>query len=243
MKQRKKRSRNILGCCIAIIICITYLFISNDNNNYIKYLGNKADYASEKNNQLSDIPKYDGKAYITVNNNVPMFTDDEITTTSYESYGELDYLGRCNTAMACIGTDIMPDEERGDISSVEPSGWQSIKAYDVDGGWLYNRCHLIAFCLTGENDNEKNLITGTRYMNVEGMLPFEEMVLDYVKETDNHVMYRVAPVFEGVNLIASGVEMEGYSVEDKGEGISFNVYCYNVQDGYEINYLTGKIKQ
>lgn len=188
---------------------------------------------------LSDIPKYDGEPYVVINNNEPSFSKSEINDKSFEKYSALDSLGRCGTVMACIGKDIMPTEERGSIGQVKPTGWHTVKYDFVDGKYLYNRCHLIGYQLTGENANERNLITGTRYMNVDGMLPFEEMVADYVKETNNHVMYRVIPIYKGNNLLASGVEMEAYSVEDKGEGISFHVYCYNVQPGVKINYATG----
>lgn len=192
---------------------------------------------------LENIPGYSGKAYTEVNGNVPFFTDSELTATSYESYSELDHMGRCGACIASVGQDIMPTEKRGTISSVKPTGWHTIR-YDgvVDGGSLYNRSHLIGYQLTAENANEKNLITGTRYMNVDGMLPFENMVADYVKETDNHVLYRVTPVFEEDNLLAGGVLMEAESVEDKGEGILFCVYCYNVQPGVAINYKDGRSK-
>ena len=173
---------------------------------------------------------------MAVNDNVPYFTEDDYTTNSFESYSDLDALGRCGVAYACVGSDLMPTEDRESISSVKPSGWINV---EYDGQYLYNRCHLIGFQLTGENANEKNLITGTRYMNVDGMLPFENMVADYVKETDNHVLYRVTPVFEGDNLVASGVLMEAYSVEDSGEGVTFCVYAYNVQPGITIDYATG----
>lgn len=188
------------------------------------------------------IPAYSGSPYVAVNENIPYFTDEELTTQSFETYSELDSLGRCGVAYACIGRDLMPTEDRESISEVTPSGWNN-KEYDfVDGGWLYNRCHLIGFQLTGENANEKNLITGTRSMNVDGMLLFENMTADYIKETGNHVMYRVTPVFEGDELVPRGVLMEGKSVEDNGEGILFNVFVYNVQPGVEINYMTGDSK-
>lgn len=187
----------------------------------------------------SNIPAYTGEPYVVVNDNVPFFKESEKTTQSYEQYSELDSLGRCGIAMANIGQDLMPTEKRGDISQVKPTGWQSVQYDNVNGKSLYNRCHLIGFQLAGENANEKNLITGTRYMNVEGMLPFENMVADYVKETDYHVLYRVTPIFEGDNLVASGVLMEAESVEDDGEGILFNVYVYNVQPGIVIDYATG----
>lgn len=188
---------------------------------------------------LTTIPKYDGSYYVAINNNIPYFTEDELTTTAYEKYSSLDRLGRCGVASACVGIEIMPTEERGAIGQVKPSGWQTVKYDIVSGKYLYNRCHLIGYQLTGENANEANLITGTRSMNVDGMLLFENMVADYVKETGNHVMYRVNPIFEGNNLVASGVTMEGYSVEDNGDGICFNVYVFNAQPGIEIDYTNG----
>ncbi len=188
---------------------------------------------------IEEVPEYSGVPYVEINDNEPEFEVTEMTTISYEEYSELDYLGRCGTAEACIGEELMPDEEREDISEVKPTGWEN-KEYDiVDGGYVYNRCHLIGFQLSGENANEENLITGTRYMNTEGMLPFENMVAEYVQETDNHVMYRVTPVFEGDNLVASGVQMEAESVEDDGAGICFNIYVYNVQPEITIDYSTG----
>ena len=186
---------------------------------------------------LSEVPAYSGEPYVAINNNTPSFNDEELTTTSFETYSTLDYLGRCGVAYACIGTDLMPTEDRGSISEVTPSGWIN-KEYD--GQYLYNRCHLIGFQLSGENANESNLITGTRYMNVEGMLPFENMIADYVHETDNHVLYRVTPIYDGTNLVASGVQLEAESVEDAGEGVLFNVYVYNVQPGITIDYATGE---
>lgn len=188
---------------------------------------------------LAEMPEYSGDPYVEINDNQPEFEDYELTTEAFEEYSELDELGRCGTAEACVGEETMPTEERGNISSVKPTGWKN-KDYDnVDGGRLYNRCHLIGFQLTGENANEKNLITGTRYMNTEGMLPFENMVADYVHETDNHVLYRVTPIFDGDDLVASGVQMEAESVEDDGAGVCFNVYVYNVQPQITINYATG----
>lgn len=186
---------------------------------------------------------YDGKPYVVINDNDPDFTDADMTTTSFESYGELDGLGRCTTAFANIGKDLMPAEKRGPIGEVKPTGWQTAKYDNVDGKYLYNRCHLIGYQLTGENANAKNLITGTRYLNVDGMLPFENMVADYIKETNNHVLYRVTPVFSGDNLVASGVHMEAESVEDNGDGILFNVYCFNAQPGIAIDYATGNSHQ
>lgn len=188
---------------------------------------------------LDSIPAYDGKAYVAVNDNVPFFTDSELTTDAFEYYSELDSLGRCGVTYANVCKEIMPTEERGKIGMVKPSGWHTVKYDIVDGKYLYNRCHLIGYQLSGENANTRNLITGTRYLNVEGMLPFENMVADYVKETGNHVLYRVTPMFEGNNLVANGVLMEAKSVEDNGAGILFNVYCYNVQPGVTIDYATG----
>lgn len=188
------------------------------------------------------VPKFSGTPYAELNGNVPEFDEDEITDEVYEYYSDLDSLGRCGYTLACIGVELMPTEDRESISSVTPSGWIN-KKYDtelVDGGYIYNRCHLIGFQLTGENANKKNLITGTRYMNVDGMLPFENMVADYVKETENHVMYRVTPIYDGNDLVACGVQVEAYSVEDDGDGISFNVYVYNVQPGIVIDYATGE---
>ena len=192
---------------------------------------------------LSSIAEYTDKPYIAVNGNVPYFTESELTDQSYEYYSDLDALGRCGTACASIGQDLMPTESRGSIGMVKPTGWHTVRYDDlVDGKYLYNRCHLIGYQLTGENANTKNLITGTRYLNIEGMLPFENMVADYVKETGNHVMYRVTPIFEGDNLLANGVLMEGYSVEDKGAGVCYCVYAYNVQPGVEIDCATGESK-
>lgn len=188
---------------------------------------------------LADIPDYAGDPYVVVNNNQPDFAESDMTTNSFETYSDLDALGRCGIAYANIGQDLMPSEDRGNISDVQPSGWQSVEYDGIDGGYLYNRCHLIGYQLTAENANEKNLITGTRYLNVEGMLPFENMVADYIQETGNHVLYRVTPLFEGDNLVASGVQMEAKSVEDNGAGILFNVFCYNVQPGITIDYATG----
>lgn len=186
------------------------------------------------------VPSYTGAAFTVVHDNVPYFAESDLTTESYETYAPLDNLGRCGVAMACVGQDLMPTEKRGSIGQVKPSGWRMAKYDNVDGKYLYNRCHLIGYQLTGENANECNLITGTRYLNMEGMLPFENMVADYVKETGNHVLYSVTPVFAGNDLVANGVLMEAYSVEDKGEGICYCVYAYNVQPGIGIDYATGE---
>lgn len=188
---------------------------------------------------LDTIPPYTGIPYVEINGNVPDFTENDNSTEVFEIYSELDSLGRCGVCFANIGKELMPTEERGEIGKVKPSGWQLVKYDCVDGKYLYNRCHLIGYQLSGENANEKNLITGTRYMNVDGMLPFENMVANYVENTGNHVLYRVTPIFEGDNLVASGVQMEAKSVEDDGVGICFNVYVYNCQPGVEIDYATG----
>lgn len=189
----------------------------------------------------AQLPAFSGNPFVALNGNVPFFTTNQITAESYEYYSPLDDLGRCGLTVASVGQDMMPTEDRESISSVKPSGWQSVK-YDADlvsGGYLYNRAHLIGFQLCGENANELNLITGTRYLNIDGMLPFENMVADYVKETGNHVLYRVTPLYTGDNLVAEGVLMEGWSVEDEGEGVCFCVYAYNVQPGITIDYATG----
>ena len=189
---------------------------------------------------LAEVPEYSGEAFAVLGDNNPQFKEADFVTESYENYGELDAFNRCTYTMACIGPDLMPTEDRGNIGQVKPTGWVTAKYDFVDGKYLYNRCHLIGFQLTGENANERNLITGTRYMNVDGMLPFENMVADYIKETGNHVLYRVVPVFDGNNLVADGVTMEAWSVEDEGEGICFYVYVYNVQPGVEIDYSSGE---
>lgn len=188
---------------------------------------------------LDAIPAYNGKAYVAVNNNEPFFTDSDMTTTAFENYSDLDSLGRCGVAYANICRDIMPTEERGKIGMIKPSGWHTVKYDVIKDRYLYNRCHLIGYQLAGENANPKNLITGTRYLNVEGMLPFENLVADYVNNTGNHVLYRVTPMFSSSNLVANGVLIEAKSVEDNGGGILFNVYCYNVQPGVGINYENG----
>lgn len=189
---------------------------------------------------IEDVPEYSGQPYVIINDNEPYFDEKDLTTQSFEEYSPLDSFGRCGVAYANIGEDIMPTKERGSIGMIKPSGWQTKKYDFVDGKYLYNRCHLIGYQLSGENANEKNLITGTRYMNTEGMLPFENEVADYVKDTGNHVLYRVTPVFEEDNLVADGVLMEAMSVEDRGLDIEFNVFVYNVQPHVKIDYQTGK---
>lgn len=206
----------------------------------IRYLSPEEVAQASKGVNLSEIPPYDGEAFVVIHDNIPYFTEGEMSTTAYEYYSPLDELGRCGVCVASVGLDVLPTEDRGSIGSVKPTGWINNKYSGVvDGSYLYNRCHLIGFQLTGENANKQNLITGTRYINVEGMLPFENMVADFVKETGYHVMYRITPIFDGDNLLASGVLMEAKSVEDDGEGILFNVYCYNVQPGIGLDYETG----
>ncbi len=189
---------------------------------------------------IDTVPEFNGvDAFVAINNNKPEFTESELVNESYEYYSALDSLGRCGYTMACVGRDIMPTEDRGNIGQVKPTGWHTVKYDIVDGKYLYNRCHLIGYQLTGENANTSNLITGTRYLNIEGMLPFENMIADYVKESGNHVIYRVTPIFDGDNLLARGVQMEAVSVEDNGDGIMFNIYAYNAQPGITIDYKTG----
>lgn len=235
----KDRFKKFKYAGVAIIVAAILGIVGGEGDNksdVTKKIAETTEAATVNNNQV--LAENNGKPYVVIDNK-PSFSKKEITKKSYETYSELDSYGRCGVAMACVGKDIMPTEERGAIGQVKPSGWHTIKYDCVDGKYLYNRCHLIGYQLTGENANEKNLITGTRYLNVDGMLSFENMVADYVKETNNHVMYRVTPIYEGDNLLASGVEMEAYSVEDNGEGISFHVYCYNVQPGVKIDYKNG----
>lgn len=191
---------------------------------------------------IEEIPTYNGSSYVVLDNNEPNFDSTLFKDTSYENYGELDSLGRCTKAIALIGKDLMPIEERTSIGMIKPSGWHTVKYDVVDGKYLYNRCHLIGYQLTGENANPNNLITCTRQMNTKGMLEFENKVSEYIKETNNHVLYRVTPIFKGDNLLATGVQMEAYSVEDNGKGIKFNVFVYNVQDKITIDYKTGESK-
>lgn len=232
----------LLLIALAVIVAVTaaglFLKGSLTLDNLLVELGLKEPPVS-----MEEIPDYSGDPYVVLNDNWPEFDAEELTLEPFETYSRLDYLGRCSTAYANICLEIMPTEPRGDIGQVKPSGWQTVKYDCVDGKYLYNRCHLIGYQLAGENANERNLITGTRYMNVEGMLPFENMVAGYVEETGNHVLYRVTPVFEGTNLLASGVKLEAFSVEDEGEGICFNVYVYNVQPGITIDYATGDSRE
>ena len=238
----------ILKLLMAFILCITLVGCqtttnqnSGENTNISQ--NSNIDDNRDKGITLDNLPEYPGEPFVALYNNVPDF-DNEIDKAkkSFETYSDLDSLGRCGVAYANIGKDLMPTDKRGDISSVKPTGWIN-KKYDtslVDGGYIYNRCHLIGHQLAGEDANKENLITGTRYFNVDGMLPFENMIADYVKETNNHVLYRVTPIYDGDDLVAKGVQMEAYSVEDDGEGVMFNVFVYNVQPGIEIDYATGE---
>lgn len=229
MKKHYKLSllSGILVCLVLLSACANDEQEQNLHDDYIA--------------SVNEVPEFDGEtAYVPIRNNIPDFKESDLDTVSYEKYTALDFWGRCGEAIACIGIDIMPDEERGSIGQVKPSGWHTVKYDIVDGKYLYNRCHLIGYQLTGENANEENLITGTRFLNIEGMLPFENMIADYIKETENHVLYRVTPVFDNDNLLCRGVQLEAFSVEDNGEGICFNVYAYNAQPGISINYATGE---
>lgn len=200
-----------------------------------------SDLSIQQSYSIEEIPEYDGNSpYVVINENYPLFESEDLTASSFEKYGSLDNLGRCTYAYANLSRETMPTEERGSIGMIKPTGWHTVKYDNVDGKYLYNRCHLIGYQLSGENANRKNLITGTRYMNTEGMLPFENMVADYIRETNQHVLYRVTPIFEGNNLLASGVHMEAMSVEDKGKGIRFNVFVYNIQPGIDLDYTNGE---
>lgn len=233
-ENRKKKFKRVAIPVFAVaIICVAFL----------GFLRWKSSEAHRRYQASLKIPEYSGLAYVEINDNIPFFEESDKITRSFESYSDLDSLGRCGVAYANVSRELMPTEERGEIGSIKPSGWNQAKYEGIVNSrppYLYNRCHLIAYCLTAENANEKNLITGTRYMNVDGMLPFEEQVARYLDKNDNHVLYRVTPIFEGNNLLASGVLIEAYSVEDNGAGICFCVYCYNVQPGVRIDYRTGE---
>lgn len=235
-ENRKKKLKGVAIAIVAVAIICFALFC---------FLSWRSSESHRRKIAGLNIPEYSGQPYAVINNNVPYFDKEEIQKTTFESYSDLDSLGRCGVAYANISRELMPTEERGEIGSIKPSGWNQAKYEGIVNSkppYLYNRCHLIAYCLTAENANEKNLITGTRYMNVEGMLPFEELVAKYLDANDNHVLYRVTPIFERDNLVASGVLIEAYSIEDDGAGICFCVYCYNVQPGVKIDYRTGESK-
>lgn len=226
MRFRKGKSYIVAVIFLALILAVAGWLTKGEDRGY--------------SDSVQNVPPFSGKPYVVINNNEPEFEEKDMVSESYEFYSEMDSLGRCGYVMACVGYDLMPIEDRGNIGQVKPSGWHTVKYDFVDGKYLYNRCHLIGYQLTGENANERNLITGTRYLNIEGMLPFENMIADYVKETRNHVLYRVTPVFDGDDLLARGVQMEAMSVEDDGAGICFNVYAYNSQPGVQIDYATGE---
>lgn len=242
--QKRKSNKKSSGFRSAVVLLVLVLSFCFQGCSGSPFLGTENQNVSDQ-IQISDafsvdqVPAYSQQAAITVHENRPYFRLEDFSTAAFESYSSLDSLGRCGTAFACIGQELMPTEKRGSIGSIKPTGWHLVKYAGIDGNYLYNRCHLIAFSLTAENANEKNLITGTRYLNVQGMLPYETTVADYVKATGNHVLYRVTPVFEGNNLLASGVLMEAESLEDGGSGVQFCVYCYNVQPGITIDYADG----
>lgn len=232
--KRSKKKENEKGSALARFLLLLVLAIASFI--YYNYGPGAAPHAVS----VDAVPAYSGHAYAVINDNQPLFEADEMVTDAYEFYSELDHLDRCGYAMACVGSELMPTEERESISSVKPSGWVQAQYDHVEAQNLYNRCHLIGFQLTGENANKQNLITGTRYLNTQGMLPYENMVADYIKETGNHVLYRVTPIYDGDDLVASGVQLEAWSVEDQGDGICFHVYVYNVQPGVIIDYTTGE---
>lgn len=225
---RSRKPLNLLSVAVLILLIALSAWLRSQDQNETQPA------------VLDQIPEYFGEPYVILQDNQPNFDLEDLTLEPFETYSELDELGRCGAAYANICLDIMPTEPRGEIGQVKPTGWHTVKYDCVEGKYLYNRCHLIGYQLAGENANRQNLITGTRYLNVTGMLPFENMVDDYVEETGNHVLYRVTPVFAGENLVASGVRMEAFSVEDEGEGICFHVYVYNVQPGVVIDYTTGE---
>ena len=248
-----QRASRILSAILSLLLAAFLLAgcsgaASNNSSTQANNANNvqnaqNAQSAESTQNTVADpkaLPQYSGTPYTEVNGNQPSFSEADKSRGAFEEYSELDSLGRCGVAFARIGTDTMPTEKRGAIGSVKPSGWHTVRYNGVvEGNYLYNRCHLIGYQLAGENANTKNLITGTRYLNTQGMLPFEDKVAEYVKATGNHVLYRVTPIFEGEDLVADGVQMEAWSLEDAGVGVCFNVYCYNVQPGTQINYVTG----
>lgn len=254
IKVRTSKTQSILAILLAL--CLSFTLLSGcsastedqSTNEPVQEQTQEAQTTEEQPQKidastyaLDNIPAYSGSPYVEINGNVPIFTDEDKARSTFEEYSPLDYLGRCGVAFMLASEETMPDEERGDIGDVKPSGWHTVRYNGVvEGNYLYNRCHLLGFQLSGENANEQNLITGTRYMNTEGMLPFENHIADYIDATGNHVLYRVTPIYTGENLVADGVQMEAYSIEDKGNGINFNVFCYNVQPGVVIDYATGE---
>lgn len=254
IKVRTSKTQSILAILLAL--CLSFTLLSGcsastedqSTNEPVQEQTQEAQTTEEQPQKidastytLDNIPAYSGSPYVEINNNVPQFSEEDKTRSSFEEYSPLDYLGRCGVAFMLASEETMPTEERGDIGDVKPSGWHTVRYNGVvEGNYLYNRCHLLGFQLSGENANEQNLITGTRYMNTEGMLSFENHIADYIDATGNHVLYRVTPIYTGENLVADGVQMEAYSIEDKGNGINFNVFCYNVQPGVVIDYATGE---
>lgn len=240
-RRRKKKKQSVVVLVLLLLLSGAGYTVSSHYEELIGYAEEWTEKDTKKTNtsySLEEIPPYQGETYVVLDENIPGFTEEEEQFTG-EEYHELDDLGRCGPAMALVGIETMPTEERGSIGMIKPSGWHTVKYEIVSGKYLYNRCHLIGYQLTGENANEKNLITCTRSMNTTGMLEWENQVADYVKETENHVLYRVTPIFEGDNLLATGVEIEAKSIEDDGKGVQFHVFVYNVQEGIEIDYQTG----
>lgn len=240
-RRRKKKKQSVVVLVLLLLLSGAGYTVTSHYEELIGYAEEWTEKDTKKTNtsySLEEIPPYQGEAYVVLDENIPRFTEEEEQFTG-EEYHELDDLGRCGTAMALVGIETMPTEERGSIGMIKPSGWHTVKYEIVSGKYLYNRCHLIGYQLTGENANEKNLITCTRSMNTTGMLEWENQVADYVKETENHVLYRVTPIFEGDHLLATGVEIEAKSIEDDGKGVQFHVFVYNVQEGIEIDYQTG----
>lgn len=235
-----RKDKNLLFRIAIFVVIILGTFVYR---NYIKKEIKETKVTNIVGLDINNLPEYKGKPYVVINNNEPNFEKSELVTKSFEKYSELDSLKRCGVADSIIGKDLMPTSKRENISSGKPSGWKSIKYNGIDGKSLYNRCHLIGFQLAGENANKRNLITGTRYLNTKGMLPFENMIADYVKETNRHVRYRVTPIFVGNELVARGVQMEAISIEDNGKAVKFNVYCFNVQPNIEIDYKTGNSRK
>lgn len=254
IKVRTSKTQSILAILLAL--CLSFALLSGcsastedqSTNEPVQEQTQEAQTTEEQPQKvdastytLDDVPAYSGEPYVEINGNKPNFTDEDKARDTFEEYSPLDYLGRCGVAFMLASEETMPTEDRGDIGDVKPSGWHTVRYNGVvDGNYLYNRCHLLGFQLSGENANERNLITGTRYMNTEGMLPFENHIANYIDATGNHVLYRVTPIYTGENLVADGVQMEAYSIEDKGNGINFNVFCYNVQPGVVIDYATGE---
>ena len=246
MKNTLKLAAAVIALCILLTACTFTINLGEPVSGTGTVTSSRAETITVTNGadfDFDSVPEFSGYPYVIINDNIPDFYEGEITTDSYEEYGALDYLGRCTACEACIGKDLMPTEKRGAIGMVKPTGWQTVKYDGIDGNYLYNRCHLIGYQLTAENANTRNLITGTRYLNTAGMLPFENIVADYVRNSKKHVMYRVTPLFKDDELVARGVQMEAYSVEDNGKSVCFNVYCYNNQPDIEIDYQTGKSKR